>query len=225
MPAWIMSSPGVELAMSDDLYKRIGERIRAAREKKGYTQAEVARVLGYTQTAVSKFERGEREISLVDLRKIANLLGQPMSYFLSLEEELRLSPAIAEVLTDLSVTVLPVYGPVPAGRPVFVMEKPNEYIKVPTDFLKSARFGVRVRGDSMVGLGIHDGDILLVRPQNTADHGDIVIARIDGEEYTIKRLNIKNGKPILEPANPRYSPIVSEDLHIVGKAVRVVRDL
>ena len=138
---------------------------------------------------------------------------------------MRLDPKFSDVITNLDFTIIPVYGSVTAGEPAFVMDKPMDYITFPKQLLKGATFAVRVTGDSMNGIDIRDGDILLVRRQDTADPGDIVVARINGDEYTIKRLKVEGGKAILKPENPAYSPIVSEDLHIVGKVVSILRNL
>jgi repressor LexA len=85
-------------------------------------------------------------------------------------------------------------------------------------------FALRVKGDSMIGAGIFDGDLVIVRPQNSAKNGDIVVARITGEEATVKRLVRKPGIIHLAPENTKYKPIpVDENTEIIGKVIRVVR--
>jgi repressor LexA len=87
-----------------------------------------------------------------------------------------------------------------------------------------ALFALRVKGDSMVGAGILDGDLVIVRPQNSAKNGDIVVARIAQEDATVKRLVRKPGIIHLAPENPKYRPIpVDENTEIIGKVIRVVR--
>lgn len=203
------------------VYKEIGARIREARDAAGMTMEELGTRIGYTKYAVSKWEAGTRPISIEALKAIAEVLRRPISYFVRTDMEgLHLDPKFSDVLTSLNVTVLPVYGFVNAGEPAFVMDHVNEYVTVPQEAVGQARFAIRVRGDSMVGLGIHDGDLLFVRPQDDADDGDIVVARVNGEEYTVKRLRKRQGEPpVLESANPDYPPIVGEDVRIVGKVV------
>jgi repressor LexA len=85
-------------------------------------------------------------------------------------------------------------------------------------------FALRVKGDSMTGAGILDGDLVIVRPQNSAKNGDIVVARVSDEEATVKRLIRKPGLIQLAPENSKYKPIpVDENTEIVGKVIRVVR--
>jgi len=85
-------------------------------------------------------------------------------------------------------------------------------------------FALRVKGDSMEGAGILDGDLVIVRPQNSAKNGDIVVARTSSEEATVKRLVRKPGIIHLAPENAKYKPIpVDENTEIVGKVIRVVR--
>jgi len=85
-------------------------------------------------------------------------------------------------------------------------------------------FALRVKGDSMEGAGILDGDLVIVRPQNSAKNGDIVVARTSQEEATVKRLVRKPGLIHLAPENAKYKPIpVDENTEIVGKVIRVVR--
>jgi repressor LexA len=85
-------------------------------------------------------------------------------------------------------------------------------------------FALRVKGDSMEGAGILDGDLVIVKPQNSAKNGDIVVARTSQEEATVKRLIRKPGLIHLAPENAKYKPIpVDENTEIVGRVIRVVR--
>lgn len=84
-------------------------------------------------------------------------------------------------------------------------------------------FALRVRGDSMVGAGILDGDKVVVRPQQTANDGQIVVARL-GDEATVKRLRRRHGEIWLMPENDSYSPIDGTDAEIIGIVKAVVRE-
>lgn len=207
------------------LTERVGRQIRRARESLGLTQEQLGQRIGYAKSTISKWEKADNPIPLEDLKKIAEVTGRPLSYFIEDDlDGLRLDPKFSDVITRLSFVVIPVYGFVSAGAPVFVMDRPMDYITVPRELLDSATFAVLVRGDSMIEIGIQNGDTLLVRPQDTAEPGDIVVARLNGDEYTIKRLTKRGGKHVLEPANPAHSPI-EDEFTIIGKVVSIVRRL
>jgi repressor LexA len=147
----------------------------------------------------------------------------------------RLSRGIS--LTQRAVGI-PIIGRVPAGPAQLAFEQVEGYLSaihgekqsappsasLPQTPDPKALFALRVKGDSMVGAGILDGDLVIVRPQNSAKNGDIVVARIDQEDATVKRLVRKPGIIHLAPENPKYRPIpVDENTEIIGKVIRVVR--
>ena len=119
--------------------------------------------------------------------------------------------------------VLPVVGRVSAGQPTLADEQIEEYVAVPPRFFGEVRecFLLRVRGDSMIGAGILPGDLVIVRPQTHAAPGDIVVAML-GEEATVKRLSLIEGKPVLIPENPAYQPM-SGEFQVIGRAVGTLR--
>ena len=84
-------------------------------------------------------------------------------------------------------------------------------------------FALRVRGDSMIGAGILDGDKVVIRPQQTAEDGQIVVARID-DEATVKRLRRKDNQVWLMPENPAYAPIDGSQAELIGLVKAVVRE-
>ena len=84
-------------------------------------------------------------------------------------------------------------------------------------------FALRVRGDSMIGAGILDGDKVVIRPQQTAEDGQIVVARI-GDEATVKRLSRRNGQIWLLPENDSYEPIDGSDAQLIGLVKAVIRE-
>jgi repressor LexA len=130
------------------------------------------------------------------------------------------------------VALVPLLGRVQAGALSLAVEDLEGYVPVAPGG-PAARsgtgglFALRVQGDSMVGAAILPGDLVLVRKQETARHGEIVVALV-GEEATVKRLVIRDGRPELHAENPDYPPIVPEDsteLRILGKVVEVRREL
>lgn len=114
---------------------------------------------------------------------------------------------------------IPVVGVVTAGYPILAQENISGFI--PWEGEEDC-FALRVQGDSMIGAGILDGDLVIVRPQSTADHGDIVVALL-GDEATVKRLSRRNGEIWLLPENPAYEPIDGTDAVILGRVKGVQR--
>ena len=115
---------------------------------------------------------------------------------------------------------IPVVGVVTAGLPILAVENREGTMAWDGD---PNCFALRVRGDSMVGAGILDGDKVVVRPQQTAEDGQIVVARI-GEEATVKRLSRKKGQIWLLPENPNYDPIDGSEAELIGIVKAVVRE-
>ena len=115
---------------------------------------------------------------------------------------------------------IPVVGVVTAGLPILAVENQEGTMAWEGD---PACFALRVRGDSMINAGILSGDKVVVRPQQTADDGQIVVARI-GDEATVKRLSRKRGKVWLLPENPAYDPIDGTEAELIGIVKAVVRE-
>lgn len=127
------------------------------------------------------------------------------------------------LLNDGDGITLPLVGRVSAGRPILADGQPEECVVMPPRFFGDIRgcFLLRIRGDSMNGAGILPGDVVLVRPQTHAAPGDIVVALL-GEDATVKRLSIAEGRPVLAPANPAYQPI-RDEFEIIGRVLGTIR--
>ncbi len=115
---------------------------------------------------------------------------------------------------------IPVIGVVTAGYPILAVENIESYLSIQGD---DDTFALRVRGDSMIDAGIYDGDKVIIRPQEFANHGEIVVALI-GDEATVKRLYLQGGEVWLNPENPNYSPINGKNAKILGVVKAVYRE-
>ena len=124
------------------------------------------------------------------------------------------------VVTTRRPGQIPVVGVVTAGMPILAVENQEGTMAWEGD---PSCFGLRVRGDSMIHAGILSGDKVVVRPQETADDGQIVVARI-GDEATVKRLSRRGGQVWLLPENPAYEPIDGTEAQIIGIVKAVVRE-
>lgn len=142
--------------------------------------------------------------------------------------EVRYDPNSGAALERRPVRHVPLMGDVAAGTDVLAQENVEELLPLPADLTGDGElFMLRVRGDSMIEAGILDGDFVVVRSQQTADKGDIVVAGIPGDEATVKTYVPKGATVVLEPANPTLEPMVfdADEVNIYGRVVTVMRRL
>ena len=141
-----------------------------------------------------------------------------------------MKPRAIEVRTNDTVSgrlngvqMVPLIGNVAAGSPILAEEYVEENIPLPEALLGEGKhFILKVHGDSMINAGIMDGDYVVVRQQNTANNGEIVVALIDGSA-TVKRFYRENGHFRLQPENSSMLPIITRSVDIAGKVVTVYR--
>ena len=122
--------------------------------------------------------------------------------------------------------VLPIVGEIAAGGPIEAYQDASETLAVPDVFAPGGdAYVLKVRGDSMIGALIADGDYVLIRPQTTARDGDIVVAQVEENAVTLKRFFKEKGRVRLQPANPEYPAQFYDDVRIQGKLIGVIRRL
>ena len=120
---------------------------------------------------------------------------------------------------------VPVIGKITAGEPILAVENITDNYLIPVDFVGNAEsFMLAVRGESMIEAGILDGDYILVRRQNLARNGEIVVAMID-DEATVKTFYMENNHIRLQPENSTMEPIIVPDCQVLGRVVGVFRKL
>jgi len=126
---------------------------------------------------------------------------------------------------DLNLVQVPLLGTIAAGEPIEAIENP-EIITVPKTMLaKSGKhYALKVEGNSMIDEGIFDGDMVIIRKQHTAENGETVVALINDNEVTLKKIYKEKNKFRLQPANPSLKPIFTKNLMIQGKVVSVIRN-
>ena len=133
------------------------------------------------------------------------------------------APPVEETVRSVMV---PVMGRIAAGTPISAIQNRSHTINISPEFLSHGEhYALEIRGDSMIEAGIFDGDTVIVRRQDSADTGDIVVALIDDEEATLKRLRRKGTSIALEAANPAYETRVlgPDRVRIQGKLVSLLR--
>jgi len=129
-------------------------------------------------------------------------------------------------VADQPSHILPIVGEIAAGGPIEAYADASETLAVP-EFLAPAgdAYVLRVRGDSMIDAHIQDGDFVVIRPQQTAHNGDIVVAQVEENAVTLKRFFKEQGRVRLQPANDTYPPQYYQDVRIQGKLIGVIRRL
>ena len=142
--------------------------------------------------------------------------------------EVRWDPSSGAAVERRPVRHVPLVGEVAAGTDVLAQENVEEVVPVPADLTGDGDlFMLKVRGDSMIDVGILDGDFVVVRSQEQARDGEIVVAGIPGEEATVKTYGHRGDKVVLTPANPRLEPMVFDpaEVQVFGRVVTVMRRL
>lgn len=142
-----------------------------------------------------------------------------------------MKPRAIEVLGDpafdrRAAVAVPLVGRVAAGIPITALEEVEEQMMLPAEMVgEGEHFILTIQGQSMVNAGIHDGDYVVVRMQQTADNGEIVVAMTDEDEATVKRFYREDGHFRLQPENDAYDPIIIDDVSILGKVIALFRKL
>lgn len=215
----------------------IGERIKILRTALNITQEELGNKVGVQRAAINKYEKGvvsnikrDMQIKLADALRI-----DPATLFY---DEDFIPELYAAALTKTNSSIgnnklkavrIPVLGRVQAGLPIEAHEEILDYEEIePSMALNGDYFGLQVKGDSMMPRFI-EGDVVIVRQQSDAESGDIVIALVNGDEVTIKKLIKYDDKGIaLVALNPTYQPmqfseeeILSKPVNIIGKVVEL----
>lgn len=191
----------------------IGKRIREKREAIGMTQEELASKLGYkNKSSIAKIETGANDIIQSKVVEFANVLDTTVAYLMGWDNP---TPSRKGVVVN-------VLGRVAAGIPIDAIKDIIDTEEIPEEMARTGEFfGLQIHGDSMTP-SICDGDIVIVKQQNDAESGDIVIATINGDEAICKRLRkYKDGIELISN-NPSYSPFEFNNQEIEEKPVRII---
>lgn len=204
-----------------------GERLRQRRKELKLKQEDIANHLGVRISTVSQWETATHMPDIDTVQLLAKYLETSADYLLGLTDSPRPIDIsrIPGVFPVGKTVKLPVLGVIRAGEPILAEENIIGWEQISEEDVRDGDyFFLRVTGDSMVDEHIPDGSFVLVRKQDYASSGDIVVALMNGEEATVKKYKPLDGKVLLLPANPRYEPLVydAEDVRIIG-VVREVR--
>jgi repressor LexA len=200
-----------------------GNRIKNARIAKGLTQESVAKYMDVTRNAVGAWENGRALPPAKNFPRLASFLGVSTAY-LQMESDY---PYGNEIPMPEDLLKIPIIATVKCGVNGLAFEEDGGFVNVEKKHGEDLR-AFRCKGDSMINEGIHDGDVAIVRIQDTVESGELAIVVINGDEGTLKKVHIQKDAIILESANPAYPARVFTGVdraivHIVGKVIETRR--
>lgn len=196
--------------------KIFSENLKKQAAIAGENQPDIAEVLGVTKSAVNAYFMGNKMPRMDRIKKLADHFGCNVSDLVD-------DKTVEDQITAVAI---PVLGTVPAGVPIEAIQDILGYEEIPKIMADTGEFFcLRVEGNSMYPL-LYSGETIVIKKQETADNGDIVVALVDNEETTVKRLKKMSDGIILEAENPEYNSlyfnekqIQNEKVKIIGKAV------
>ncbi|RKJ18383.1 helix-turn-helix domain-containing protein [bacterium D16-50] len=193
----------------------IGKRIKEKRESLGMTQEELASKLGYkNKSSIAKIETGTNDIVQSKVVEFANILETTVAYLMGWE-----NPPQDRRRKGVVINVL---GRVAAGIPIEAIENIIDTEEITEELARTGDFfGLQIHGDSMIP-NICDGDVVIVRRQDDAESGEIVIATVNGTDATCKRLRKYKGGIELISNNPSFAPMDFTNQEIIEKPVKII---
>lgn len=197
----------------------VGERIKALREKHGISQVALADKIDVSKQSLYKYENNIiTNIPSDKIEKIAEITNVSPAYIMGWDSN---ESEVIDTFKKKGV-VINVLGRVAAGVPIDAIEDVIDTEEITEELAKTGEFfGLKIKGDSMTPR-IYDGDVVIVRLQDDAENGDTVIATINGDEATCKRLRkYKDGIELISN-NPSYEPMFFSNQEILDKPVRII---
>ncbi|MGE7932164.1 helix-turn-helix domain-containing protein [Viridibacillus arvi] len=236
------------MKQENNVTKYVGEQIKKYRKIAKLTQKALGEKVGVKHNTISSYESGTNEAEQDILFAIAKAIGVTIddlfppinsqldeihidkinennSHFYKIPlERSEIRESIEEIPTY--AVKLPIYGSISCGNGVLAYEDVEGYEDTPQSWVKGGtHFYLRANGDSMKGLRIYNGDLLLIRKQSNFENGEVIAVLINGEAY-LKKVTISNETLVLESANTDYAPIVvplnNNDIRIIGKLKKVI---
>lgn len=199
-----------------------GNRLKTLREQQELSQRDLAKLIQLSPSTVAMYELDQRSPDNDTLIKLAKIFDCTTDYLLGITD----TPHVKTVIPEKSIK-LPILGTIRAGLPILAEEHIDDYLELP-DYM-CGDFVLHVQGDSMIGVGILDGDLAICKYSEEPQTGQIVVARKDvSTEYseaTLKFYFNGSGKPMLRAANPNYPDIDyhAERYTTAGRVVAIVR--
>lgn len=203
----------------------IGARLRTVMAEQGLSYEQLGERLHMNPQTLNRYVLGQREPKIGTAAAMAHALGVDPLWLQGFDVPRVPVPQLAET------SVVPILGTIRAGVPLLAQQDLEGYGAADVSDPEEC-FYLRVTGNSMINAGIREGDLVLIRRQETAENGQIVACLVDGEDATLKRFRAQKGVVILQPENPDYEPKIiplrdfeTGAARIIGVAVKLVRNL
>ena len=204
------------------------DRLNEALDMRNMTAAELSRLSGVKEGAISQYRKGSYKANQQSLEKIAKALNVSIPWLMGadVKSDVITIPNHANIF-PIETKKIPLLGKIAAGQPVMAEECFDSYVQC-GNFIK-ADFCLRVQGDSMINARIYDGDIVFIHQQPEVENGEIAAVAID-DAVTLKRVYISDSFVELRAENPRYKPMVFDNsnclsFRILGKAIAFQGDI
>lgn len=189
----------------------MGERIKMLREQRGITQSELAEICKVSDKAVSTWENGRNIPRMGAIQHMADYFGIPKSAI------------IENIAPPVNAIRIPVLGNIPAGIPLSAIEDIEGWEELSPDMLREGKeyFALTIKGDSMMP-EYRDGDVLILRKQDSCETGDDCAVMVNGDDATFKRVRRSEKGITLQPLNPAYDPMFFSNEEIMSLPVRII---
>lgn len=189
----------------------MGERIKMLREQRGITQSELAEICKVSDKAVSTWENGRNIPRMGAIQRMADYFGIPKSAI------------IENIAPPVNAIRIPVLGNIPAGIPLSAVEDIEGWEELSPDMLRGGKeyFALAIKGDSMMP-EYRDGDVLILRKQDSCETGDDCAVMVNGDDATFKRVRRSEKGITLQPLNPAYDPMFFSNEEIMSLPVRII---
>lgn len=203
----------------------IGARLRTVMAEQGLSYEQLGERLHMNPQTLNRYVLGQREPKIGTAAAMARALGVDPLWLQGFDVPRVPAPQ------PMETSVVPILGIIRAGVPLLAQQDLEGYAAADVPDPEEC-FYLRVTGNSMINAGIREGDLVLIRRQETAENGQIVACLVDGEDATLKRFRVQKGVVILQPENPDYEPKIiplrdfeTGAARIIGVAVKLVRNL
>lgn len=202
----------------------ISKRIKTRRQELGISVEELADRINKNKATIYRYEKGDiGKVPYDILEPLSEALDVSIGYLLGSEDTIEERPLPSNLTPITKVNRIPVVGSIAAGKPILATENIDSYLLLGQEY--KADFALKIMGDSMIDVGINDGDLALIIKDKPIINGDIYAVLVDGDA-TLKKVYKNDDYLTLQPCNSKYEPIMvkeEDNPYIIGKLSGIVR--